>query len=87
MDGITERTEERSRRERLEDLICSFQPHLFYLFVIQGTLLVLALFSLAYISAEAISYPVLQIDIFIAGTVFLTTGLLLYHCSQRERHW
>lgn len=87
MDGITERTEERSRRERLVDLVCSFQPHLFYLFVIQGIFLMLALFSLAYIGPGATSYPVLQIDIFIIGTVLLITGLLLYHCNQRERHW
>lgn len=86
MDGITERSEGPSVRERLGDMICGFQTQVFYLFVIQVVLLVLLLLSVVYIEPGTASYAVLQLD-FIALVVTLTpTVLILYACGRREAY-
>lgn len=84
MDGITERDEPPSFRERMVGLLCSFQPQLFYLFVLQAVFMALALFALAFVDPDSVSYPILKIDLFIIGTTMLVTGLPLYYCNRRD---
>ena len=84
MDGITERTEQPSLWERIGDQICSFQPQIFYLFVLESVLLMLMLFSVLYVDPGTASYIVVQINFILLAITLAPSLLILYACSQRK---
>lgn len=83
MDRTTDYPDNSSFRERFGNLICSFQPQIFYVFVIESILLVLSLFSLLYVRPNTSSYTILQVDLILLGVTLPFFGLILYTCSRR----
>lgn len=83
IDGITERSHEPSFRERFIILLCTFQPQLYYLFVIEIILVVLLLFPLRFVSPGTTPFVILQLNFIVIGATLIPIGVILYVCIQR----
>jgi len=85
MGASAEQPEQPTFRERLGDVVCSLRTQIYYLFVVELLLLLLMLFSLAFLDPGTATYAILQIDFILFGITMIPIVAVLYGCRRRER--